>query len=389
MPWTLTPAGLAISGALVTSCRKILTHYRLGNVNPHNTPLIPLNRIESILFLEPALVLVGLALSAWVIYKLFLREAKAERHRNLKRHFLNMLAHLVVFWVLFLGYSFMVRQIDAGRMTNEVLASYIGLAAMISGSIVFVKLARIFMFEYLFLGHMQEGVPLLIVNLVALLLSVGIAGWFATEIFGIHLAPVLATSAVFSLILGLALQDTLGNLFAGVALQLDKPYEIGNWIEVNQGGQTWVGQVEEISWRATTLIGVFDEFVSLPNRIMSASQISNFSARGLPIWRGQNFRIPYVSDLATIKEVMVRAAATIPQVRTTPAPYVWVRETTESWLVFRCSYTIDDYALQYKIGSNVIIAIVDALRVAGFASAANRIQLVADNGELTFPSKNA
>ena len=50
------------------------------------------------------------------------------------------------------------------------------------------------MFEYLFLGHMREGVPLLIVNLVALLLSVGIAGWFATEIFGIRLGPVLATS---------------------------------------------------------------------------------------------------------------------------------------------------------------------------------------------------
>jgi small-conductance mechanosensitive channel len=228
---------------------------------------------------------------------------------------------------------------------------------------------------------MREGVPLLIVNLFALLLSVGIAGWFATEIFGIRLGPVLATSAVFSLILGLALQDTLGNLFAGVALQLDKPYEIGDWIEVTQGAQQpWVGQVEEISWRATTMIGLFDELLVLPNRLMGTSEISNFSARGTPIWRSQAFRIPYAADLNTTKEIIARAVSKIDGVRTSPAPIVWIRETTESWLVFRCSYTIDDYSLQFKVGSNVITAVVDALKESGFAAAANRVQLVADNG---------
>lgn len=355
-------------------------------MNPKNPALIPLARIESILFLEPALVLVALALSAWLIYKLFLRAASAERHRNLKRHFLNMLAHLIVFGTLFTGYSVAVRAVERGHLPNELLASYIGLAALISGAIVFVKISRIFMFEYLFLGHMREGVPLLIVNLVALLLSVGIAGWFATEIFGIKLGPVVATSAVFSLILGLALQDTLGNLFAGVALQLDKPYEIGDWIEVSQSGQIWVGKVEEITWRATTLIGFFDEFINLPNRLMSASEISNFSARGVPIWRGQSFRVPYVADLNTTKEIITRAVTKTIGVRTSPAPYVWIRETTESWLLFRCSYTIDDYSQQYKIGSSVITAAVDALKEAGLAAAANRIQLVPEPESRVSPS---
>jgi small-conductance mechanosensitive channel len=355
-------------------------------VNPKTAPLIPLARIEALISLEPALVLAGLALSAWLIYKIFLRAASAERHRNLKRHFLNMLAHMTVFAVLFLGYSLALRSADSGRLSSDVLASYLGLAVLVSGAIVFVKVSRIFMFEYLFLGHMQEGVPLLIVNLFALLLSVGIAGWFATEIFGIRLGPVLATSAVFSLILGLALQDTLGNLFAGVALQLDKPYEIGDWIEVSQGAQTWVGQVEEISWRATTMIGIFDELVVLPNRVMGTAEISNYSARGVPIWRGQSFRVPYVADLDTTKEVIARAVAKVEGVRTNPTPYVWIRESTESWLVFRCSYTIDDYSQQYRVGSNVITAAVNALKEAGFAAAANRIQLVAENGSSPRPS---
>ncbi|MBS1963764.1 MAG: mechanosensitive ion channel family protein [Bdellovibrionales bacterium] len=350
-------------------------------MNPKNPPLIPLARIESLLSPEPVFVLAGLALVAWLIYKIFLRAASAERHRNLKRHFLNMLAHLTVFGVLYLGYSVSLRAADLGNGPSDVLTSYLGLATLVSGAIVFVKISRIILFEYLFLGHMREGVPLLIVNLFALLLSVGIAGWFATEIFGIKLGPVLATSAVFSLILGLALQDTLGNLFAGVALQLDKPYEIGDWIEVSQGGQTWVGQVEEISWRATTLIGLFDEFLILPNRLMSGSEISNFTARGAPIWRSQAFRIPYAADLNTTKEIIARAVAQVDGVRTNPSPIVWIRETTESWLVFRCSYTIDDYSHQFRVGSNVITAVVEALKQSGFAAAANRIQLVAEPGQ--------
>lgn len=319
--------------------------------------------------LEPALVLLGLSIAAWLVYKIFLRAVSVERHRSLRSHFLNLIAHWAIFGGLYAGYAL---------SHSERVTGYLGLATMVSGSIVLVKVCRILLNEYLFLGHMKEGVPLLIVNLFSLLLSVAIAGWFATEIFGIKLAPVIATSAVFSLILGLALQDTLGNLFAGVALQLDKPYEIGDWIEVMQGSSTWVGQVEEITWRATTLIGLFDELLILSNRTMASSEISNYSARNAPIWRAQNFRIPYHADLEKIKSVIFEAVKKVEGVRASPQPVVWIRETTESWLVFRCSYTIDEYPRQFRIGSDVIIHGVEALKKAGFGATAQRVEIVPD-----------
>jgi len=206
-------------------------------VSQNTTSWIPFSRIESLIQLEPAFVLLGLVVAAWLVYKIFLRAVSQERHRNLRSHFLNLLAHFAIFAFLFASYQFVHRTIDLGQR-SERDASYLGLATLIAGAVVFVKVSSILLNEYTFLGHVKEGVPILIVNLFSLLLSIGIAGWFATEIFGIRLAPVLATSAVYSLILGLALQDTLGNLFAGVALQLDKPYEIGDWIEVTQGGHT-------------------------------------------------------------------------------------------------------------------------------------------------------
>lgn len=330
--------------------------------------------------MEPALVLVALAFLSWLVYRILLRKVSIERHRNLRKLFINMLAHLVVFGILFGMYTAVRNSVDVGISANDRLASYLGLGSLVSGAIVFVKISRILMFEYLFLGHMRAGVPLLIVNLFALLLSIGIAGWFATEIFGVRLGPVLATSAVFSLILGLALQDTLGNLFAGVALQLDKPYEIGDWVEVAQSGTKYVGQVEEISWRATTMIGLFDELLILPNRMMAMAEISNFTTRRTPIWRSQSFRIPYTADLNLAKEVIAGSIRNVEGVRRTPAPVAWIAETSESWLVFRCSYAIDQYIAQFQIGSNVISAVVEGLREAGFTAAANRVQVVADEG---------
>lgn len=347
-----------------------------------NQPWIPLERVENLIQLEPALVLLGLSIFSWLIYWVFMRNVSASRHATLRHLFINLMVHLGFFGVLFTVYAFAQRGVDLGD-PNQRLASYVGLATLISGSIVFVKVSRIFMFEYLFIGHMKEGVPVLIVNLFSLLLSIGIAGWFLTEIFGVRLAPVLATSAVFSLILGLALQDTLGNLFAGVALQLDKPYAIGDWIEIVQNGQTHVGQVEEITWRATTLIGLFDELLILPNRLMGTAEISNFTARNAPIWRMQSFRVPYTADLASVKELISRAVTEVDAVRKTPSPVIWIRETTESWIVFRCSYTIDDYSEQYRVGSNVITAVVEALKKSGHAAAAQRVQIVSDSGSVS------
>src|SRR4029078_2782079 len=65
---------------------------------------------------------------------------------------------------------------------------------------------------------------------------------------GVNLGALFTTSAIFGVILGLALQDTLGNFFAGISLQADRPFQVGDVITV--GAQRHTGVVEEISWRA-------------------------------------------------------------------------------------------------------------------------------------------
>ena len=71
---------------------------------------------------------------------------------------------------------------------------------------------------------------------------------FSWEFPNANLGALFTTSAIFGVILGLALQDTLGNFFAGISLQADRPFQVGDVITV--GTQRHTGVVEEITWRA-------------------------------------------------------------------------------------------------------------------------------------------
>lgn len=217
------------------------------------------------------------------------------------------------------------------------------------------------MFEYLFFRSMTAGVPILLVNIFTLVLSLIIGIWLLNAIFSFRLMPLVATSAVFSIVLGLALQDTLGNLFSGIALQLDKPFSIGDWIEIFTGNQKLTGLVTEITWRATVLVSVTDEIITIPNRLVSQSQVNNYAAKTGPIIRSQTFRIPYGTPIKNAKAILIKSIGSVKGIRKLPEPIVIVTESAESWITMKLIYYIDDFGRQFLINDEVLTCTLDAL----------------------------
>src|SRR5688572_27374772 len=89
---------------------------------------------------------------------------------------------------------------------------------------------------------------------------------------------LLATSAVSAVVIGFALQDTLGNAFAGLALQSERPFHVGHWIRVGD----FEGRVAEVTWRATKLQTKAGNFVILPNNLVGKEAITNYSEPAAP-----------------------------------------------------------------------------------------------------------
>lgn len=334
-------------------------------------------KIADVVRLEPALALVALAFAVWVAYKIFLRKVSYERHLIFRDHFRNLAAHMVFglgLLAVYQGLDFAARE-AAVRLD---FSPYLGFLALVWACVVLVKILRILAYEYLFLTSMKAGVPLLLVNILTLVLSIACAVWIMTRFFGVNLTPLLATSAIFSVVLGFALQDTLGNLFAAVALQIDKPFELGDWIEVRNGSDKVGGQVLEMSWRATMLLAITDEIVMIPNRSMAQAQISNFAGRKRPFVRSHLFRLPYDSNMETAKAILLNAASSVPGIASNPPPVVIAIETNESGLAVKVVYNIADYAAQFGIADRFLTMALKELREAGITPAPQRIYVERD-----------
>lgn len=318
-----------------------------------NDKFVQTTTLWSLLEFEPYLLMGLFCFSTWLFYKFFLKDASVERHRKIRQHLRNLMNHFVgmsVFFILALA----ARDGLGFLPSSPKSAPYLGVTCFFWGLLVFVKACRLWVLQYLFLQSMREGVPMLIVNVFTLLLSMALALWSFSVLFALQLAPLLATSAALSIVLGLALQDTLGNLFAGISLQFDKNFEIGDWLEITSGLQKITGQVKEITWRSVALVGFSDEIITLPNRFVAMAQISNFSPPEQPIVRSQLFRIPFGAPVDDVKKWLEQGAAEISEVRGLPAPFAYVQDATDSWITVKLIYFIDSYGSQFSVGDRVL-----------------------------------
>jgi small-conductance mechanosensitive channel len=93
-------------------------------------------------------------------------------------------------------------------------------------------------------------------------------------VFGVPVGTLVATSGVIAIILGLALQNTLSDVFSGIALTLGRPYVIGDWILVSDGTER---RVVESTWRSTHLLTGANNVVVLPNSFLAKLGLTNIS----------------------------------------------------------------------------------------------------------------
>ena len=133
-----------------------------------------------------------------------------------------------------------------------------------------VRAFDVFAFDLVMSRRRKLSVPPLLRDLIAFVLYVVLFGSVLHELYpGYNPSTFLTGSAVVAAILGLAMQDTLGNLFAGIALHLEDSFEVGDVIKSGEH----MGRVETVSWRATRIRTYNNEVVLLPNSMISRDRL--------------------------------------------------------------------------------------------------------------------
>lgn len=114
----------------------------------------------------------------------------------------------------------------------------------------------------------------LIQDLLVAIVYLGVLLSILAFVFGVPIGGLLATSGIIAIILGLALQSTLSDVFSGIALTLGRPYVLGDWICLSDGTE---GRVVSSNWRSTHLLTSAHNLVILPNSVLAKLGLSNVS----------------------------------------------------------------------------------------------------------------
>jgi small-conductance mechanosensitive channel len=199
--------------------------------------------------------------------------------------------------------------------------------------------------------------PVLLREIVSIVLFAVLLAWAISSIFQTQVTAFLAGTTVVAAVLGLALQDTLGNLFSGIALHLEDSFEVGDVIRT--GDQ--MGVVEAVRWRGTRIRTFANTIVIVPNSMLARERLevfprTNLNARILQI--GIDYNVPP----ATALSVLAQAASHVDGVSGQIPAFARVANFGDSSVIYELKYHMYDYSQRDRIDADIRKAVWYALR---------------------------
>ena len=242
--------------------------------------------------------------------------------------------------------------------------------------------------------HLQRGheAPALMRDLVTLVVfALAISLWLYFEL-GVAASGLIAASGATAVVVGLALQTMILDLFSGLSVNFDHSFVIGDWLTVHaEGAGPMYGKVEGMTWRTTVLRLEDGRCVVIPNRLMTAHPVTNHTRPPTP----KRHSVEVTLDLRAPSERVLRLlrgeahkAVRAEGLSPYPEPSVVLARLVND----AASYDVRFYAYPDKLSpseacSIVLRALQDALRVHGLPMPSHRIEIAPSEGAVAEPSE--
>ncbi|MEO8381494.1 MAG: mechanosensitive ion channel family protein [Acidobacteriota bacterium] len=219
-----------------------------------------------------------------------------------------------------------------------------------------VRLLDLLLFD-LFSRRRQVQAPALLREIVSIGLFIVLLVWAVSSIWGTGFTAVLATGTVVAAVLGLAMQETLGNLFAGIALHLDDSFKVGDVVRTGDH----LGVVEAVRWRGTRLRTFTNSVVIVPNSLLARERVEVFPRNNLNA-RVLSISLDYNVAPSAVLPILTQAASNVDGVSTQVPAYARVGGFGDSGLTYEIKYHTLDYSQRDRIDADIRKAAWYALR---------------------------
>ena len=190
-------------------------------------------------------------------------------------------------------------------------------------------------------------------------------------VFDLPIQGLLATSGAVAIILGLALQSTLGDVFSGVVLSFSRPYRPGDWISIDGGTD---GRVIEMNWRATHVLTGRRDLAIVPNSTIAKSKIVNVSSpsgiHGVTI----TVQLDAKTAPSAGTEILGHAILNTRLIVATPAPSVTVKSINATYTEFEITFFVEELGSSTRAQNQLFDLIFRHLAAAGIDLATTQNQ---------------
>jgi small-conductance mechanosensitive channel len=246
-----------------------------------------------------------------------------------------------------------------------------GLAALLS------KSARILWWTHLawtIIGFIQIYVRLnrkpreahLIQDIAIAVIYLGVALSVIGFVFGMPIGTLVATSGVIAIIFGLALQNTLGDVFSGIALTLGRAYAIGDWVELSDGTE---GRVIETNWRSTNLLTATHNVFVLPNSILAKQGVTNLSRPDETHQLALRVRIAATQRPSLVEEAMRSVLQASVRIVKNPPPVVAIKAIDAIAIEVELQFRVDSVAIRTSAKNEIVDLLYDRCTASGLSLA--------------------
>jgi small-conductance mechanosensitive channel len=253
-------------------------------------------------------------------------------------------------WVLPLAALWILVVLIFNVSETNILSRSIGTAALIAVTAAILQVIRYFTEE----ARARSKIPgtrhvpqlfMMVPRLVVLL----IAGWLLfSAVWNVDLTGLFAALGVTSLVISLALQDTLSGLASGFLLLSDKPFEPGDWIEVND----IEGKVVDTNYRSSRIRDRNGDLIVIPNSVLASATLVNFDQPARLHRVVVSLQVAYSNPPTNATEMLLAAARATKGVLSDPPPVVRVVQIDDPLMGYNVQMWIDDYTISPRVKSD-------------------------------------
>jgi branched-chain amino acid transport system substrate-binding protein len=188
-------------------------------------------------------------------------------------------------------------------------------------------------------------VPDIVVGFVYFIILILTFFGITAFVFDQKITSLLATSGVFAMIIGLAVQINLSNIFSGIAINIELPFKIGDWVKI---GHLDAGKIIDITWRTTRLQTIDDSIMSVPNSMVSESLIHNYHYPKNVYRSWFTIHIDHAIPPERVKKALIQSLKSIECICVNPEPYCYFKRITRWSAEYLVSFSIKDYSTRLR-----------------------------------------